>query len=39
MNPIKEGSKVPQVTFRTREGGDWKNVSTDEVFKDRKSVV
>jgi glutaredoxin-like protein len=39
MNPIKEGSKVPQVTFRTRQGGDWKNVTTDEVFKGKTVVV
>lgn len=39
MNPIREGQKVPQVTFRTRSGGDWKNVSSDDVFKGRTVVV
>jgi glutaredoxin-like protein len=39
MHPIREGQKVPQVTFRTREGGDWKNVTSDEIFKGRTVVV
>jgi glutaredoxin-like protein len=34
-----EGKKVPQVTFRTREKGDWKNVTTDEIFKGRTVAV
>ena len=40
MLPNREGQKVPQVTFRTRtEGGDWKNVTTDDVFKGKTVVV
>jgi glutaredoxin-like protein len=39
MNPIREGQKVPQVTFRTRTESDWKNVSTDDVFKGKTVVV
>jgi glutaredoxin-like protein len=39
MNPIREGQKVPQVTFRTRSGGDWKNVSSDDIFKGRSVVL
>jgi glutaredoxin-like protein len=39
MKPLAEGSKVPQVTFRTRQGGDWKNVTTDDVFKGKTVVV
>lgn len=39
MNPIKEGSRVPQVTFRTRQGNDWKDVTSDEIFKGRTVVV
>ena len=39
MNPIKEGSRIPQVTFRTRQGNDWKDVTTDEIFKGRTVVV
>lgn len=35
----REGSKVPQVTFRTRSGDDWKNVTSDEIFKGRTVVV
>jgi len=34
-----EGSKVPQVTFRTRQNGDWKSVTTDDVFKGRTVAV
>ena len=34
-----KASKVPQVTFRTRAGGDWKNVTSDELFKGRTVVV
>lgn len=39
MNPIREGQRVPQVTFRTRAGGDWKNVRTDDIFQGRTVVV
>jgi len=35
----REGQKVPQVTFRTRQGGEWKNLTTDQIFKGRKVVV
>jgi len=35
----REGQKVPQVTFRTRQGGDWKNVTTDDIFKGKTVVV
>ena len=35
----KEGQAVPQVTFRTRSGNDWKNVTSDEIFKGRTVVV
>jgi glutaredoxin-like protein len=35
----QEGRRIPQVTFRTRSGGDWKNVSTDDVFKGKTVVV
>ena len=37
--PTMEGKKVPQVTFRTRVGGDWKSVTTDDVFKGKTVVV
>jgi len=39
MHPIREGQKLPQVTFRTRTASDWKSVSTDDLFKGRTVVV
>ena len=39
MFDTKEGQRVPQVTFRTRTGSDWKNVTSDEIFKGRTVVV
>ena len=35
----REGQKVPQVTFRTRSNGQWKDVTTDELFKGKNVVV
>lgn len=35
----KEGQKVPSVTFRTRQDGDWKDVTTDELFNGKTVVV
>jgi len=36
----RAGQKVPQASFRTRtEGGDWKTVTTDELFKGKTVVV
>ncbi len=35
----RQGERVPQVTFRTRIRGQWKDVTTDEVFKGRTVVV
>lgn len=37
--PNKEGQRVPQVTFRTREGSHWKDITTDEIFKGKTVVV
>ncbi len=39
MLPNSEGKRVPQVTFRTRQDGQWKDVTTDQVFKGRTVVV
>jgi glutathione-dependent peroxiredoxin len=39
MLPNSEGKQVPQVTFRTRQDGQWKDVTTDEIFKGRTVVV
>jgi glutaredoxin-like protein len=34
-----EGKRVPDVTFKTRSGDQWKDVTTDDVFKRRTVVV
>src|SRR5688572_20644645 len=39
MKGIHMSQKVPQVTFRTRAGNEWKNLSTDDVFKGKTVVV
>jgi len=39
MLESRAGHKVPQVSFRTREGGEWKTVTTDEIFKGKTVVV
>ena len=39
MFESKEGQKVPQVTFRTRTESDWKNVTSDDIFKGRTVVA
>ena len=35
----REGQKVPAVTFRTRQDGEWRDVSTDQLFKGRTVIV
>lgn len=35
----KTGQAVPQVTFRTRQGEQWVDISTDEIFKGKTVVV
>ena len=35
----REGEKVPEVTFRTREGNEWKDVTTDDLFAGKNVVV
>ena len=30
-----EGKPVPNVTFRVRENNEWKNVTTDDLFKNK----
>jgi glutaredoxin-like protein len=39
MLPDSQGKRVPQVTFRTRQDGQWKDVTTDQIFKGRTVVV
>jgi len=34
-----EGKRVPEVTFRVREGNEWKSVTTGEIFDGRTVVV
>ena len=34
-----EGQRVPQVAFRIREQGEWKTVTTDEIFRGKTVVV
>lgn len=34
-----EGKRVPQVTFRTRENNQWRDVSSDSLFKDKTVIV
>ena len=34
-----EGEKVPQVSFRIREGSEWKNLTTDQLFKNKKVIL
>jgi glutaredoxin-like protein len=35
----QEGRRVPEVTFRIREGNEWKNVTTAELFNGKTVVV
>jgi len=35
----KEGQRVPEVTFHTRQGADWVDVSSNEIFADKTVVV
>ncbi|GGB50967.1 glutathione amide-dependent peroxidase [Oceanisphaera marina] len=35
----KTGQAVPQVTFRTRQGEQWVDIGTDEIFKGKTVVV
>ena len=35
----REGQRVPNVTFRCRENNEWKNVTTDDIFKGKTVVV
>jgi glutaredoxin-like protein len=39
MNASQEGKRVPNVTFRTRAGGEWRNVTTDEIFNGKTVAV
>ena len=39
MLPNSEGKRVPQVTFKTRQDGQWKDVGSDDIFKGRTVIV
>ncbi len=39
MFPNSEGKRVPKVTFRTRKDGQWKDVTSDQLFHGRTVVV
>jgi glutaredoxin-like protein len=39
MSASQEGKRVPNVTFRTRVGSEWRNVTTDEIFKGKTVAV
>jgi glutathione-dependent peroxiredoxin len=39
MLQSKEGQRVPEVTFRTRQDGQWKDVKSSDVFNGRTVVV
>ena len=39
MLPNSEGKKVPEATFRTRQDGQWKDVSSRKLFEGRTVVV
>ncbi|MGB5833329.1 MAG: peroxiredoxin, partial [Thiohalocapsa sp.] len=39
MLPDKTGQRVPQVSFHTRDGHEWADVSTDDIFKGKTVVV
>ncbi|MBT3980198.1 MAG: glutathione peroxidase [Bacteriovoracaceae bacterium] len=35
----KEGQRIPEVVFKTRREGDWKDISTKDIFAGKKVVV
>ena len=35
----KEGQRVPQVTFHTRKGHEWENLSSDDIFAGKTVIV
>ena len=35
----KQGQRIPQVTFKTRQNNEWKDVTSDEIFNDKTVVV
>nr|CBX71830.1 hypothetical protein YEW_AP03100 [Yersinia enterocolitica W22703] len=39
MFTSQEGKKVPQVAFHTRQGDQWVDVTTDELFNNKTVIV
>lgn len=39
MLQSKEGERVPSVIFKCRENGEWRDVKSDDLFKDKTVVV
>ncbi|MEP7209052.1 MAG: peroxiredoxin, partial [Casimicrobiaceae bacterium] len=39
MLQSREGQRVPKVTFKVRDKGDWKSVTTDDLFAGKTVVV
>jgi glutaredoxin-like protein len=37
--PNREGQRVPEVTFRTRKDGQWKDIASRDIFKGRTVIV
>ncbi|HEX6138323.1 MAG TPA: glutathione peroxidase [Casimicrobiaceae bacterium] len=37
--PVREGQRVPDVSFRIRRNGEWASVTTDDIFAGRNVVV
>ena len=35
----KEGQAIPQVTFKTRQNNEWKDVTSDDIFSDKTVIV
>lgn len=35
----KEGTKIPDITFKTREGDEWKEVSSEQIFSGKNVIV
>ena len=35
----KEGQRIPQVTFKTRQNNEWRNVTSDDIFSGKTVVV
>ena len=36
---MKVGDKIPNITFHTRVDGDWKDVTTREIFAGKRVVI